>query len=215
MFSGKRMLMVLGAGVLVGAAFLATILVLNWLAPTGSSSDQLLLGKPIVTTGDATTSTTSLQDGTIFELRGSGLARIDDSNRLNCLTEKCSLSVDLMFGSANANAQGEVIVGQSFAGEHGWHLLWIPGQLYLQAEGITQIVIPFTPTPGQTYRIKTMNKQSLVVMSINGNSIPPNRSHFTDIARDVTVGGRATAGSAVGANFFVGRVSNLQITSMP
>lgn len=207
---GRLLLMGLGGIAIVIASFEATTIGLNWLA--GPAGNEPASDNPIQLYGDAVASTPEWQESTVFEFKGNGIAKIRGTSNLHCLTKKCKLSAKVEFGSTTAAPQGEIIVGQSFHGEHGWHLLWTPGQLYLQGEGGAQIVVPFTPVVGQTYVITTTNIKDAVQLSINGTPVSaPSSSPFTDIARDVTVGGREAPGASAGSNHFVGKVSELKI----
>jgi hypothetical protein len=204
----------LGAAAIVVAAFFITNAVLNyWSGSIGPSSDggNVLAGKMIVTSGDAITSTSTLQNDTSLRFKGKGFARIVGTSGLKCLTNKCSFSAAITFASATPDKY-EVIFGQSYNGERGWHLLWIPGQLYLQPDGgdSNQIVVPFTPKPDQEYTIQLVNSSRGATMSIDGKVVgASNHSPMTDIARDITVGGRD--GSST--NGFAGGVSDLRMST--
>jgi hypothetical protein len=197
-----------GAVAIVVALF---FIILNYVAPPISFSpgDDVIAGKTILITGDAKASTSTLEDSTYFQFKGNGFAQIKGTAGLRCLTNKCTLSATLVFESPIPE-QYEVIFGQSYHGELGWHLLWIPGQLYLQPDGgsRSQIVVPFTPKPGEKYAIQIANSGQNIAMSIDGEIVGTSKvSPITDIARDLTIGGRGGPRT----NGFVGRVSDLRI----
>jgi hypothetical protein len=208
--SARILLIALGGLCVVLVAFVGTTLVLNWLMGPPDVAGQPLLGKTIVTSGGASASTRIFQADTSFQFKGNGFARIEGTKGLNCLTHRCNLSATVEFASANPSGQA-VIVGQSYAGgEQGWHLIWIPGQLYLQPDGggPNQIAAAFTPNPGERYEIDIVNKNSLVTMSINGATVGATKeAPFKDIARDLTIGGR----DGPSMNAFTGKVSHLAI----
>jgi hypothetical protein len=201
-----------GAVAIVIAAFLITNAVLNYFSGSiGPSSDvgNVLAGKTIITSGDATASTLTLHDNTDLRFKGSGFARIVGTSGLKCLTNRCSFSTTIAFASATPEKY-EVIFGQSYSGERGWHLLWIPGRLYLQPDGgdSSQIVVPFTPKPDQKYAIEVANSGSGVTVSIDGNVVGTSKqSPMTDIARDVTIGGRDGAST----NGFAGSITDARL----
>jgi peptidoglycan/LPS O-acetylase OafA/YrhL len=194
-----------GAVVIVVTLF---YIALSSVEPVGPG-DDVIAGNTIVTSGDATASTPILYDSTTFQFKGNGFAQIKRTAGLKCLTNKCTLSATMVFGSSIPD-QYEVIFGQSYHGERGWHLLWTPGQLYLQPDGggNSQIIVPFTPKPGERYAIQIVNSDQGVTISIDGNVVGTSRvSPMTDIVRDLTIGGREGPRS----NGFVGSVSNLRV----
>jgi hypothetical protein len=202
-------MIVVAAGVVVIAAFLGTIFVLNWLE--GPRLVEPLLGKIFAKVGSARVSTPALQHDTVFQFNGTGFIRIVGSSSLQCLTQKCNLSATIEFGSTDAAAIGEVIVGQSSAEGGGWHLLWVPGQLIIQPQGGgVQITAPFTPAVNHPYAIQITNDDQKIAMSIDGNIVGmiAGQSPFVDVAHDVTVGGRDGAQM----NPFVGKISGLRIS---
>jgi Transposase, Mutator family len=211
---GNWGLKILAGIAIVLLSFAGTTFLLNWLWNTSEpsmSGQQPAAGKTIITSGDAIASTSVLRDDTRFQFKGNGLARIEGTAGLKCLARKCSILATVEFG-ASAPEKGDMIVSQSYIGEHGWHLLWLPGMLYLQMEGggSNQIAAPFTPSPGQRYAIQIANEDQQVTMSIDGKIVGTTKqSPFTDIARDVTVGGR----DGPSPNYFIGAVSNLRILS--
>jgi hypothetical protein len=218
----RTLLFTLAGAVIVVTSFVATTFILNWLSVAGdgsaSSRDQPALGKEITIIGDAGASTPILQADTSFNFRGDGLARIEDTSGLRCLTNKCSFSVAVEFPGSKPDKSDhyEVIIGQTYAGEAGWHLLWTTGGLYIQPDGggsIKQMTIPFFPTPGEKYVIEVMSGESQVSMVVNGKIVDTNsQSPFTDIARPLTVGGREGPEPTY---LFAGKISNLRITSLP
>lgn len=203
---GSLSLKVLGGLMIVAASFGGTTALLNWLS---SDREQAALGKPLVITGSAAASTPVLQDATKFQFDGKGFVTIEGTADLQCATNKCGVSLVADFTSSNAGS-GEILVGQSYAGEHGWHLLWIPGQLILQPDGGgNQIASSFSPTIGQQYKIEITNASNGVSMLVNDKEVALNKNTpFTNIARNITVGGRA--GAAM--NGFVGNIHDLKIT---
>jgi hypothetical protein len=204
-----------GAAAVVVISFCVTTLALNYWSgssdgsgPPGPSGD-VLAGKAIATSGDATASTLAVQDDTLFQFKGNGFARINGTSGLKCLTNKCSFAATVTFTSATPDKY-EIILGQSFNGELGWHLLWTPGALYLQPDGggKGQIVVPFTPRPEQKYLIDVVNTGQEIKMSIDGKVVgTSNQSPMTDIVRDVTVGGR----DGTVTNGFAGTVSDFRM----
>jgi hypothetical protein len=66
------------------------------------------------------------------------------------------------------------------------------GRLVLQSEGSTNpLAVPFVPKPGQRYKIDVARDDQEVTMSIDGMVTSRSRDiPFTDLARDVTIGGR-------------------------
>ena len=207
---GSVSLKVLGGLVIVAISFGGTKALLDWLSP---DREQLGLGRPLAITGSAVASTTVLQDATKFQFDGKGYVTIEGTADLPCATIKCGVSLVADFTSSSAGS-GEILVGQSFAGEHGWHLAWIPGQLVLQSDGGgNQITSSFSPTIGQQYKIEIINASDGVRMLVDGKEADSNKNlptPFTNIARNITVGGRA--GPIM--NGFVGNIYDMRITRL-
>ena len=195
-------------------SFLGTTLILDRLwpyvaLPEPSDGENLLAGKKIVTYGDAIASTAIFQKDTEFRFGGHGFARIDGTANLKCLTKKCGVAATVVFNSPNPEKY-EAIVGQFFNAVPGWHVLWIPGRLYLQPDGggDHQIAAPFTPIAGKKYALLIANDGRQVTMSIDGKVVGSSQlSPLTDVSQDVTVGGLNGDN-----NEFVGTVSDLRIT---
>jgi hypothetical protein len=226
----SKAIAVIGAVVLTVIAFWVTLYALNrWSAPpvsvcsdavrsSGNSaeereSDNALAGKQIITCGNAAVSSSVLEDKTEFRFKGRGFARIEGTSGLKCLTNRCGFSVTVTFPSPTPETY-QIIIGQSINGQPGWHLLWTPGQLYLQADSSVknQIVVPFTPDLGVGYQIELTNSNDGVTMLINHKIVARSeQSPLTDIERDVTVGGR----DGYPTNGFIGSVTNLRLTVSP
>jgi hypothetical protein len=144
----------------------------------------------IVTFGNASVSPGSPAEGPRFRFPGHGYVQIEDTNSLQCLKFKCRVSLTVTFQPSSTNPQ--LIIGQSFLGESGWHLLFNGARFLLQTEGGNEMSVAFSPNPGQRYRLAVVRGDQVIEFSID--DIVEARSYavpFTDIARDLTVGGRA------------------------
>jgi hypothetical protein len=144
----------------------------------------------ILTYGDASASTIAFGTDAKFKFPGNGYVEIQNTRGLQCRTFNCSFSLSVTFAPIQADPQ--FIIGQSFDGQKGWHLLLGGGRLVLQSEGSTNpLTIPFVPKPGQRYKIDVARDDQEVTMSIDGTLTSRSRDiPFTDLARDVTIGGR-------------------------
>jgi hypothetical protein len=128
---GEWELQILAGMAIVLLSSAGTTFILNWLWNTSESSisgQQPADGKAIITSGDASASTSVLQDDTRFQFKGNGLARIEGTAGLKCLASKCSILATVEFG-LSAPEKGDMIVSQSYLGEHGWNLLWLPSPI--------------------------------------------------------------------------------------
>lgn len=224
----QRTLLFTAAGVgVVLLSFVITSVVLNWLSsspptpsPAPQGASQPALGKAITIVGDASASTPTLQDNTGFQFKGNGLARIEDTSGLNCLTNKCSFSITVEFPGSEPAQPGpnhyEMILAQSYDDEAGWHLIWVQGTLILASykDQNAKISAGFTPNPGQSYLIETKNTDGGgLSMTINGQTAGSNASSpFADTARPLTVGGREGPDPKY---YFTGKVSNLRFYTTP
>ena len=146
----------------------------------------------VVAVGDASASAPSLADDTAFQFLGDGYIEIQNTKSFQCVNIGCRLSLTVAFGPVPA-ASTQLIVGQSFLGEKGWHLLLADGRLLLQRDGGTiQIAAPFAPRAGQYYKFDIVHDQRGVTLSVDGVVVAEgNQLPFTDLARDLTIGGRA------------------------
>ncbi len=164
----------------------------------------------ILTFGDATASTVSLTKDTKFQFPGNGYIEFQDTKGLQCQKFKCRFSLAVSFAPIQANTQ--FIIGQSFSGEASWHLLLHGERLLLQREGgAIELDAPFSPKPGQSHKIDIARDEREVSLSVDdvvaakSVAVP-----FTDLARDLTIGGRA------GPNLlaFAGAITDVQIERM-
>jgi hypothetical protein len=143
----------------------------------------------IATFGDASASARTLSDG--VTLLGNGYAEIDGTKDLPCFKYECKFSLTVAFAPTQVDQQ--FIVGQSFMGEPGWHLLLLGERLVLQTEGgMRQLDAAFSPKPGQRYKIDIEHADKEARIAVDGvvlarHPVVP----FADTARNVTIGGRA------------------------
>lgn len=146
--------------------------------------------KVILTFGEASASAIYLTKDTKFEFRN-GYAEIQDTKELQCRKFKCNFSLAVTFAPIASNTQ--LIIGQSFLGDASWHLLWHVGRLLLRTEdGAVELAAPFNPTPGQRYKIDIAQSEREVSLSVDGIVVAKSTSvPFTDLARNLTIGGRA------------------------
>jgi hypothetical protein len=164
----------------------------------------------ILTFGDASSSSRSLTDGVTFRFGGNGYAEVEDTKGLQCLKFECRFALTVAFAPMPADLQ--LIIGQSFEGENGWHLLFFRDRMILQREGGTiELAAPFAPKPGQRYKIEIARADQGARVSVDGvvlmkGDVLP----FTDIARNLTIGGRA--GPNTGA--LTGAVSEVDISRL-
>jgi hypothetical protein len=113
-----------------------------------------------------------------------------DTKGLQCRKFECRISFAVAFAPFPAPQQ--FIMGQSFGGQPGWHLLLLGERLVLQTDGVAeQLDTAFTPNPGQRYKIEIVRSHWRVAISVDsvvlakGDVVP-----FTDLVRNLTVGGR-------------------------
>jgi hypothetical protein len=176
----------LSGAALVALSFWLTLQALEYLQsqwePVGSNI--------ILTYGDASASTISFGKDAKFRFPGNGYVELQDTRGLQCRTFNCSFSLAVSFAPIQADPQ--FIIGQSFDGQPGWHLLLGGGRLVLMTEGGTNLVgTPFVPKPGQRYQIDLARDDHEVTMSVDGTVAAKSKDiPFTDLARDVTIGGR-------------------------
>jgi len=191
-----------GAGVFA-LSFWLTLLVLEH----PQSPWEPIRSNPILTFGDASSSARILTDGVTFRFGGNGYAEIENTQGLECLKYECRFLLTVAFAPLPPDLQ--LIIGQSFSGENGWHLLLVAGRLILQREGgSNELAAAFTPKPGQRYKMAIdrdgrgtrVSVDNAVLMK--GEVLP-----FTDIARNLTIGGRPGPNSAA----LSGAVSELEI----
>src|SRR5262249_16873867 len=145
----------------------------------------------ILTFGSATSSTIALSNGTKLQLTGDGYIEFQNTQGLQCLKYKCHFSMMVAFAPIKSDTQ--LIIGQSFPGEASWHLLLHNGRLLLQREaGTTDFGAPFNPQPGQSYKLDIARTDQEVKVSVDDAVVASsNEVPFTDIARSLTIGGRA------------------------
>lgn len=166
-------------------------------------------GAPIATFGDSATSEKSFRDTTRFQFKGQGYTTIEGTKDLRCLTSRCNFSLTVEFGDLNPG-NTQLLIGQSFSGEPGWHLLFVGAQLILQTDGgAIQISAPFKPELRRRYKIDITSSEEEVTISVDNNTAAKSKLRpFTDVNRDISVGGRPGA-SPLGLN---GEITNLRIT---
>jgi hypothetical protein len=190
----------------------ATFLPFAQIAAIDKLSDMrpvVLAGNRIETLGEATASDATLQRGTWFAFTGKGYARLERTRALECLQSSCDISFSVEFGRIDPGSTS-VLVGQSSAGEPGWHLLYTGGKLILQTDGgAIEIAAPFAPISGHSYRIAIAHTEQGVALSIDGDVIGTGKtSPLQDVEHPLTIGGRAGAIE----NPFRGRIGELTIS---
>ena len=161
----------------------------------------------ILTFGDALASAISLTKDTKFQFRGNGYVELQDTRGLQCLTFKCNFSLSVAFGPIKTTPQ--FLIGQSFPGEAGWHLRWGDGRLVLQTDGdAVELAAAFSPKPGQRNKIDIAPDEQGFKLSVDDAVVARSKSvPFTDLARDVTIGGRAGPNQQA----FTGAITEVQI----
>jgi hypothetical protein len=144
----------------------------------------------ILTYGDASASTIAFDKHAKFKFPGNGYVELQNTRGLQCRTFNCSFSLVVAFAPIQSDPQ--FIIGQSFQGQPGWHLLLGGGRLVLLTENSTNpLAVPFVPKPGQRYKIDIARDDHEVTMMVDDVTVAKSRAiPFTDLARDVTVGGR-------------------------
>jgi hypothetical protein len=197
--------------VLAGAAVFAlsfwlTLLVMDQFEP--ASPWEPIRSNPILTFGDASSSARALSDSVTLRFLGSGYAEIEDTKNLQCFKYDCKFSLTVAFSPMPV--QQQFIVGQSFVGEPGWHLLLLDGRLVLQTDGgMRQLEAAFSPKPGQRYKIdiEHIGEARIAVddVVLARHPVVP----FADIARNVTIGGRPGPSPLA----MTGAVSNVEIAT--
>jgi hypothetical protein len=186
--SRSIVLKILAGAAVFALSFWLTLLAMDQLEPVSPWDPNR--SNPIATFGDASTTGRVLADDVTFRFGGNGYAEIEGTDGLQCLKYECKFS--LMAAFAPLPPPVQLIIGQSFSGENGWHLLLVGERLVLQIEGGTiNLDGPFTPKPGQRYKMEIARdgKGARVsvdgVVVVKGDVLP-----FTDIARNLTIGGR-------------------------
>jgi hypothetical protein len=185
-FTSTALKILAGAG-LFALSFWLTLQAMDYF----QSPWEPIRSNAIATYGEASSSGRSFTDSVTFRFLGDGYAEVEDTNELQCLKFECRFSLVVAFAPTQAGQQ--LIIGQSFVAENGWHLLLVGGSLVLQREGGSiELAAPFTPKPGQRYKIDIARADRGVrisvddVVLVSGDVVP-----FTDIARNLTIGGRA------------------------
>jgi hypothetical protein len=194
-----------GAGVFA-LSFWLTLLVLDH----PQSPWEPIRSNPILTFGDASSSSRTLTDGVTFRFGGNGYAEIENTQGLQCLKYECRFSLTVAFAPLPAELQ--LIIGQSFSGENGWHLLLVKGRLMLQREGgSNELAAPFIPKPGQRYKLEIARDDRGTSVSVDGVVLVKGEVlPFTDIARNLTMGGRPGPTTAA----LTGAVSEVEISRL-
>jgi hypothetical protein len=192
-----------GAG-LVALSFWLTLQAMEYFR----SQWEPIRSNTVLTFGDASASAINLTDHTKFSFPGNGYVQIEDTQRLQCLKFKCNFSLAVTFAPTQSIPQ--LIIGQSFAGELGWHLLVGGGRMVLLPDGgAIEVAAAFNPTLGQRYKIDIVRDEQEVKLSVNDIVVAKSTAMpFTDLARDLTIGGR----SGQHGFPFAGTVSDVQIT---
>jgi hypothetical protein len=199
---GSTKSQILAGVALIVVSFLVSLAAIEYFQPAW----QAMGANRILTFGNASASPRPSGEGAKFQFPGDGYVQIEGTKSLQCLKFKCRFSLTVIFQPTFANPQ--LIIGQSVAGESGWHLLFNGARLLLQTEGGDEMSVAFSPSPGQRYRLAMVRGDQIVELSID--DIVVARSYvvpFTDIARDLTVGGRAGSSRLA----MTGTVEDLQI----
>jgi hypothetical protein len=188
MSSTKSLVLKILAGAAVFAvSFWLTLLVLDH----PQSPWDPIRSNAILTFGDAWSSARTLSDGVTLRFLGNGYAEIDGTKDLQCFKYECKFSLTVAFAPTQVDQQ--FIVGQSFMGEPGWHLLLLGERLVLQTDGgMRQLDAAFSPKPGQRYKVDIAHADQEARIAVDGvvlarHPVLP----FADIPRNVTIGGRA------------------------
>jgi hypothetical protein len=89
-------------------------------------------------------------------------------------------------------APAQMVLGQSFSGTPGWHLLFTGGDLDLQTDGgITRIVAAFRPERRAEYKIDVITDEEGCRIAIDAAVIAKGKVRpFVDVNRNLTIGGR-------------------------
>jgi hypothetical protein len=178
----------LGGAALIALSFWLTLQGLDYF----QSSWEQIRSNTILTFGDASSSAASLTDGVVLQFPGNGYVEIQNTKSLQCLKFKCRFSLAVDFGPTPA-PHTQLIIGQSFYGEIGWHLIFDAGRLLLQADGGgNNTSAPFNPKPSQRYRIDINRTDQEVSLAVDNVVVAKSKEMpFTDTARDLSIGGRA------------------------
>jgi hypothetical protein len=190
MASPRSIVLKVIAGTAVFAlSFWLTLLAMNQFEP--ASPWEPLRSNAILTFGDASSSARTLSDGVTLRFLGNGYAEIDGTKDLQCFKYECKFSLTVAVSPTQVEQQ--FIVGQSFMGEPGWHLLLLGERLVLQTDGgMRQLDTAFSPKPGQRYKVDIEHAEHEARIAVDGvvlarHPVVP----FADLARNVTIGGRA------------------------
>ncbi len=205
---GSIMLKIIGGVGVAVLSFWATLRFLDYF-PAGFPFGETGSNYAITMFGNATSSAPYLAKTTRLQFRGGGYAQIQDTKGLLCRTFLCNFSMSVEFSGPTPSSP-QLIVGQSYSGERGWHLLLAGGQLVLQIDGgEQQIAASFAPDKGRRYVIDILSSTQEVKLSVDGVVIVTGKSQlFTDINRDITIGGRA---GSIQLGLFA-EVTNVQIS---
>ena len=192
-------------GGLVILSFLIALPAMQYLEPPW----QPIRKNVILTFGDASSSEIFLTEGAKFQFPGNGYVEVQNTKSLQCLTVECRFSLTVAFGPPSPST-ARLIVGQSFSGEGGWHLLSTAGRLLLQTEEDgNEVAAGFDPKPGQRYKLDIVRSEEEVRLSVNDTVLAKSKTiPFAHIARDVTFGGRAGSNQMP----FVGAISEVQVS---
>jgi hypothetical protein len=194
-----------GGAALIALSFWTTLQVIEYF----QSSWQPIRSDIILTFGDASASSIYLTDSTKFQFGGYGYALIQGTNGLQCLKYRCKFSLAVTFAPVMADPQ--LIIGQSFQGETGWHLFLTGGgrRLLLQTDGgANELAAPFSMKPGQSYKIGIARDDQGTRLSVDDLVVAKSSAiPFTDLARNLTLGGR----EGPVAHQLMGTITHVQI----
>jgi hypothetical protein len=208
--AGSRsiVLKVLAGAAVFALSFWLTLLVMDQFEP--ASPWAPVRSNAIATFGDASASAPALTDAVTFRFGGNGYAEIEDTKGLQCLKYQCKFSFTVAFGPLPPPVQ--LIMGQSFSGEKGWHFLLVGGRLVLQIEGgAIELGAPFAPKPGQRYKMEIARDERGAAISVDGVvQVKGDVLPFTDIARNLTIGGRPGPNTSA----LIGAVSEVNISRL-
>ena len=185
--SGWTALKILGGAALAALSFWVTLHAIEYF----QSRWEPIRSSTILTFGDAFASAITFNSGAKFQFPGIGYVQIQDTKALHCHKFKCSFSLAVSFSPSKTDPQ--LIIGQSYYGEIGWHLLWSAGHLLLQTDGgANSLAVPFVPKVGQRYKIDIARDDDEVKLSVDDVVLGRSKQiPFTDLGRDLTIGGRA------------------------
>jgi hypothetical protein len=195
-------LKIVTAVALIAASFWLTLEAIDHYRPTW----QPISSNKILTFGKASASPPALTPDTKFQFAGSGYIEIQGTEGLRCLTFRCHFTLMVTFYPTNANPQ--LILGQSNGGEDGWHLLFDGGRLLMQSGADNIVIVAFHPTPMQPFKFDIVRGGQETRFSIDDVIMTRTYANpFTDIAQNLTLGGRAGPTQLS----FTGAVSDVQI----